>query len=55
MLLLKCLGPQEDEYTLAEVHSGTSSEHLKARALATKVLRAIFSSPRYNKTLLRKV
>ena len=43
--LLKCLGPQEAEYTLLEIHSGICGEHLGARALASKVLRAGFFWP----------
>lgn len=30
---LKCLGPQEAEYTLVETNSGVCGEHLGARAL----------------------
>ncbi|XP_052204008.1 uncharacterized protein LOC127809283 [Diospyros lotus] len=37
--LLKCLGPQEAEYTLAKTHSRVCGEHLGSRALATTVLR----------------
>lgn len=45
MPLLKCMGPQEAEYTLAEIHSRVCNGHLGARALAAKVLRAGFFWP----------
>ena len=45
MPFLKCLGPQEAEYALTEVHSGICGEHLGGRALATKILRAGFFWP----------
>ena len=43
--LLKCLGPQEAEYTLAEIYSRVCGEHLGARALVAKVLRTGFFWP----------
>ena len=42
MPLLKCLGPQEAEFTLSEVRSGAYGEHLGAKALAAKILQACF-------------
>ncbi|XP_052197357.1 uncharacterized protein LOC127804524 [Diospyros lotus] len=53
--LLKCLGPQEAEYILAETHSGMCGEHLGARALATKILRAGFFWPTLRSDALKKV
>lgn len=54
MPLLKCLGPQETNYVLTEVHSGVCGEHLGGRALAAKILRAGFSGPHYNMTLKQR-
>ena len=45
MSFLKCLGPQEAEYALTEVHSGICDEHLGGRALVAKILRAGFFWP----------
>lgn len=55
MPLLKCLGPQEAEYALAEVHSGICGEHLGGRALAAKILRAGFFWPTLQQDAQTKV
>ncbi|XP_052206820.1 uncharacterized protein LOC127811152 [Diospyros lotus] len=55
MPLLKCLGPQETDYTLAEVHSGVCGEHLEGRALAAKILRADFFWPTLQQDAQTKV
>jgi len=43
--LIKCLGPNETQEVLAEVHDGICGQHLGAKALAKKVLRAGYFSP----------
>jgi len=55
MPLLKCLGPQEVKYSLVEIHSGVCGEHLGARALEAKVLRAGFFWPTLRLDALKKV
>ena len=34
-----CLGPDEAEYTLREIHEGICGQHLRGRALIDKALR----------------
>ena len=55
MPLLRCLGPQEAEHALAEVHCGIHEEHLGERALAVKILRVGFFWPTLQQDALRKV
>jgi hypothetical protein len=44
-LLIKCLGPNETQEVLANVHEGICRQHLGAKALAKKVLRAGYFWP----------
>jgi len=37
--LIKCLGPNETQEVLAEIHDGICEQHLGAKILAKKVLR----------------
>ena len=53
--LLKCLGPQEAEWALEEVHKEDYSEHLGGRALAGKILQVGFFWPTLRKSVARKV
>ncbi|XP_013443537.2 uncharacterized protein [Medicago truncatula] len=43
--LIKCLGPNETQEVLADVHGGICGQHLGAKALAKKVLRAGYFWP----------
>jgi len=43
--LIKCLGPNETQEVLAEVHDGIYGQHLGAKALAKKVQRAGYFWP----------
>jgi len=43
--LIKCLGPNETQEVLADVHDGICIQHLGAKALAKKVLRAGYYWP----------
>ena len=43
--LIKCLGPTESQEALEETHEGICGQHLGAKALAKKVLRAGFYWP----------
>lgn len=43
--LIKCLGPNETQEVLADVHNGIYRQHLGAKALAKKVLRAGYFWP----------
>ena len=43
--LIKCLGPNEAEEALAETHDGICGQHLGAKALTKKVLRAGYFWP----------
>ena len=47
--ILKCLGKQDADYVLREVHEGICGNHIGARALARKVLRQGYYWP----TMLR--
>jgi hypothetical protein len=38
--LLKCIGPEEVRYILAEIHEGSCGHHVGAKSLARKALRA---------------
>ncbi|XP_052171652.1 uncharacterized protein LOC127787632 [Diospyros lotus] len=53
--LLKCLGNQEAEWALEEVHEGDCGEHLGGRALVGKVLCAGFFWPTLRQYAARKV
>ncbi|XP_052206772.1 uncharacterized protein LOC127811099 [Diospyros lotus] len=53
--LLKCLGTREADQALEEVHEGDCSEHLGARVLAGKVLRAGFFWPTLKQDAAQKV
>ena len=53
--LLKCLGPQEAEQAMEEVHEGDYGEHLGGRMLAGKILWALFFQPTLGKDAARKV
>ena len=55
MPLLKCLGPEEVDYAIRETHEGICGEHLGARALAAKILRAGFYWPTMKEDAFRKV
>ncbi|XP_074367703.1 uncharacterized protein LOC141708116 [Apium graveolens] len=37
--ILKCIGPEEAKYCLAEVHEGICGHHMSAKALAHKIIR----------------
>ncbi|XP_017239647.2 uncharacterized protein LOC108212431 [Daucus carota subsp. sativus] len=37
--ILKCVGPEEAEYCLREVHEGICGDHMSAKALAYKIIR----------------
>ncbi|XP_074362316.1 uncharacterized protein LOC141702547 [Apium graveolens] len=37
--ILKCIGPEEAKYCLAEVHEGICGDHMSAKALAYKIIR----------------
>ncbi|XP_074342137.1 uncharacterized protein LOC141679568 [Apium graveolens] len=37
--ILKCIGPEEAKYCLAEVHEGICGDHMSAKALAHKIIR----------------
>ncbi|XP_074357618.1 uncharacterized protein LOC141697234 [Apium graveolens] len=37
--ILKCVGPEEAKYCLAEVHEGICGDHMSAKALAHKIIR----------------
>jgi hypothetical protein len=37
--LLKCIGPEEVWYVLAEIHEGSCEHHVGAKSLARKALR----------------
>ena len=43
--LIKCLGPNETQEVLADIHYGICEQHLGAKALAKKVLRARYYWP----------
>jgi hypothetical protein len=43
--LIKCLGPNETQEVLADVHDGICGQHLGAKALAKKVLQARYYWP----------
>jgi len=43
--LIKCLGPNETQEVLADIHGGICGQHLGAKALAKKVLRAGYYWP----------
>ncbi|GER25551.1 pol polyprotein [Striga asiatica] len=43
---LRCVSEQDREYVLREVHEGCCGDHIKARALVGKVLRAGYFWPR---------
>jgi len=43
--LIKCLGPDQTQEVLADVHDGICDQHLGAKALAKKVLRAGYYWP----------
>jgi hypothetical protein len=43
--LIKCLGPSETQEVLADIHEGICGQHLGAKALAKKVLRAGYYWP----------
>jgi len=43
--LIKCLGPNETQEVLADVHDGICGQHLGAKALMKKVLRAGYYWP----------
>ncbi|XP_039140528.1 uncharacterized protein LOC120277749 [Dioscorea cayenensis subsp. rotundata] len=55
MPLLRCLHKQDAEYALAEVHEGICGQHMGARALAAKVLRAGFYWPTLRDDASKKV
>ena len=55
MPLLKCLGPEEVDYAIRETHEGICGEHLGARALAAKILRAGFYWPTMKEDAMHKV
>ena len=55
MPLLKCLGPEEVDYAIRETHEGICGEHLGARALAAKILRAGFYWPTMKEDAMYKV
>ena len=38
--LLKCIGPEDVGYVLAEIHEGSCGYHIGAKSLARKALRA---------------
>jgi hypothetical protein len=46
--LLKCIGPSEIVYVLAEVHEGSCGHHIGGMSLATKSLRTRYFSPIMN-------
>ena len=46
--MLKCIGPSEVWYILAEIHEGSSSLHGGGKALARKALRASYFWPTMN-------
>ena len=37
--ILKCIGPEESEYCLREVHEGICGDHMLAKSLAYKIIR----------------
>jgi len=43
--LIKCLGPNETQEVLADVHGGICGQHLGVKALAKKILRAGYYCP----------
>jgi hypothetical protein len=43
--LIKCLGPNETKEVLADIHDGICEQHLGAKALAKKALRAGYYWP----------
>ena len=43
--LIKCLGPIETQEVLADIHDGIYGQHLGAKALAKKALRAGYYWP----------
>ena len=43
--LLKCIGPEEVGYVLAEIHEGSCGHHIGAKSLARKALRAGYFWP----------
>jgi hypothetical protein len=45
MPLIKCLGPNETQEVLADIHEGICGQQLGAKALAKKVLRAEYYWP----------
>ena len=53
--LLKCLGPQEAEQALEEVHEGDCSEHLSGRVSVGKILQASFFWPTLRRDAAQKV
>ena len=48
--LLKCIGKEDANYVLREVHEGICGNHIGARALAGKTLRPYIIGPRCSKT-----
>ncbi|XP_073290537.1 uncharacterized protein [Primulina huaijiensis] len=53
--LLKCLGPEEADYVLREIHEGCCGNHLGSIALARKALMAGFFWPTMKKDALMMV
>ncbi|XP_074327827.1 uncharacterized protein LOC141665744 [Apium graveolens] len=47
--ILKCIGPEEAQYCLMEVHEGICGDHISAKALAHKIIRQGYYWP----TILR--
>jgi hypothetical protein len=43
--LLKCIGPEEVGYLLAEIHKGSCGHHVGGKSLARKALRAGYFWP----------
>ncbi|XP_074373811.1 uncharacterized protein LOC141714178 [Apium graveolens] len=39
--ILKCIGPEEANYCLMEVHEGVCGDHMSAKALAHKIIRQV--------------
>ncbi|KAI9107307.1 hypothetical protein K1719_021695 [Acacia pycnantha] len=55
--MLRCLNPNEAGYVLAEIHGGANGQHMGAKALARKTLRAGYYWPTLeadSKTLVRQ-
>ncbi|XP_074377391.1 uncharacterized protein LOC141718919 [Apium graveolens] len=53
--ILKCIGPEEAKYCLAEVHEGICGDHMSAKALAHKIIRQGYYWPPIHKDAMEFV